>query len=124
MQMFLRRITNFKDIVNSIRKNNNSKIYSDAANINLTTITVNGVEEAKVRLKDFQSRIQEIKNKQNQELGSLEAEKRSLIGQINEISVALKGLSQNKVNFPPQLIQLRQEIQEGLKRIFAISRYY
>lgn len=28
-QMFLRRITNFKDIVNSIRKNNNSKIYSD-----------------------------------------------------------------------------------------------
>ena len=117
-QMFLRRITNFKDIVNSIRKNNNSKIYSDAANINLTTITVNGVEEAKVRLKDFQSRIQEIKNKQNQELGSLEAEKRSLIGQINEISVALKGLSQNKVNFPPQLIQLRQEIQEGLKRIY------
>ena len=117
-QMFLRRITNFKDIVNSIRKNNNSKIYSDAANINLTTITVNGVEEAKVRLKDFKSRIQEIKNKQNQELGSLEAEKRSLIGQINEISVALKGLSQNKVNFPPQLIQLRQEIQEGLKRIY------
>ena len=116
--VYLKRASNFKDIIAQIRKINNDKIYSDASNINLVNVNPQSVEEAKVRLRDFNSRLQGIRNKGNQELGSLEGEKRALIGQINEISVALKGLEQNKVNFPPQLIQLRQEITEGLKRIY------
>lgn len=115
---FLKRVSNFKDLIQAIRKNNNSTIYKEAADINLTSINQNNVEEAKTRLRDFSTRLQTIRNKQNQELGSLEAEKRQLIGEINEISVALKSLEQNKVNFPPQLLQLRNEIQEGLKRIY------
>ncbi len=115
---YLKRASNFKDLIQTIRKNNNSSIYKEAADINLTLINQNSVEEAKTRLRDFSTRLQTIRNKENQELGSLESEKRQLIGEINEISVALKSLENNKVNFPQQLIQLRNEIQEGLKRIY------
>lgn len=115
---FLKRASNFKDLITQIRKISDNKIYSDAYNINLTSINQNSVEEAKTRLIDFQSRLQAIRNKENQELGSLESEKRTLISQINEISVALKGLEENRVNFPPQLLQLRAEIAEGLKRVY------
>lgn len=115
---FLKRVSNFKDLLNQLRKISNNKLYNDAYNINVTTINQSNVEESKTRLLDFQSRLQQIRNKENQELGSLEAEKRTLIGQINEISVALKSLEENRVNFPPQLIQLRNEIQEGLKRVY------
>lgn len=115
---FLKRASAFKDLISQIRKSSDNKIYAEAANINLTSISQTNVEEAKTRLRDFQTRLQAIRNKQNQELGSLESEKRALIGQINEISVALKGLEENRVNFPPQLLQLRNEIAEGLKRIY------
>ena len=116
--IFLKRISTFKDIISQIRRLSSDKIYTDAANINLTNINQNNVEEAKVRLQDFLSRLHQVRNKANQELGSLETEKRKLISEINEISIALKGFEQNKVNFPPQLLQLRAEIQEGLKRIY------
>jgi len=115
---FLKRVSNFKDIINQLRKISDDKIYNDAYNIGLTNINQNNVEEAKTRLIDLQSRLQQIRNKENQELGSLESEKRTLIAQINEISVALKSLEENRVNFPPQLIQLRNEIQEGLRRVY------
>lgn len=115
---FLKRVSNFKDLLNQLRKISNNKLYNDAYNINVTTINQSNVEESKTRLLDFQSRLQQVRNKENQELGSLESEKRALIGQINEISVALKSLEENRVNFPPQLIQLRNEIQEGLKRVY------
>lgn len=115
---FLKRAAGFKDLITQLRRGSENKLYHEAANINLTSIIQSSVEEAKTRLRDFQNRLQTVRNKENQELGSLEAEKRALIGQINEISVALKGLEQNRVNFPPQLLQLRNEITEGLKRIY------
>lgn len=115
---FLKRASYFKDLITEIRKINNDKLYQDAYNINLTSINQNSVDEAKVRLRDFSSRLQTIRNKGNQELGSLENDKRVLISEINKISESLRGLENNRVNFPVQLLQLRNEIQEGLKRIY------
>ena len=37
---------------------------------------------------------------------------------FNEISTSLKGLEENRINFPTQLLQIRAEIEEGLKRIY------
>ena len=115
---FLKRASNFKDVVNQLRKISDNKIYSEAYNINLSSINQNNVDEAKTRLRDLQVRLQAIRNKNNQEIGSLENQKKDIISKINEISVALKGLEQNRINFPNQLLQLRNEIQEGLKRIY------
>jgi len=115
---FLKRAANFKDVINQIRKFSDNKIYADAANINLSNINQNSVNEAKTRLVDFRSRVQDIRNKDNQELGYLENEKRKLVDEINKISISLKDLGQNKLNYNPHLIQLRNELQEGLKRIY------
>ncbi len=115
---FLKRVSNFKDVINQIRKISSEKIYADAANINLTSINPNSVEEAKTRLLDFQSRLKNLQSMENQQLGSLQKETKALVQEINEISVTVHQLEENKVNFPPQLLAMRKELEEGLKRTY------
>ena len=117
-QAFLKRASTFKDIINALRKLSSEKIYNDAANINLALINPNSVEEAKIRLRDFNNRVQSVRNKKNQFLGTLQAKMNELIDQINQISSAVRGLQQNKLNYNPHLVALRNEIAEGLKRIY------
>ncbi|MBQ3253942.1 MAG: hypothetical protein IJA65_05230, partial [Acholeplasmatales bacterium] len=81
-------------------------------------INPSAVEETKVRLRDFYNRIQAVRNKKNQFLGSLQSKMGELIEKINEISTAVRNFQQNKLNYNPQLVALRQEIAEGLKRIY------
>ena len=64
-QAFLKRASTFKDIINALRKLSSEKIYNDAANINLALINPNSVEEAKIRLRDFNNRVQSVRNKKN-----------------------------------------------------------
>jgi len=117
-QSFLKRCSNFKDNVNSLRKLSNEKLFTEMANLSLVHINSLEVEGNKIRLQDYNNRLSEVQNKVNQELGSLDAKKRALIASINEISTSLKALENNRVNFPTQLLQIRAEIEEGLKRIY------
>ncbi|MDE5714750.1 MAG: AAA family ATPase [Anaeroplasmataceae bacterium] len=117
-QSFLKRASIYKDTVNDLRKISNEKLFQEMANVSLVQMNSMDVESSKLKLKDFQARLTSVQNKMNQELGSLDAKKRALVAQINEISTNLKGLDQNRVNFPTQLLQIRAEIEEGLKRIY------
>ncbi|MGM9969391.1 MAG: ATP-binding protein [Anaeroplasma sp.] len=117
-QLFLKRASVFKDILAELRKISEEKTYADGSNINLSLINPSAVEEAKIRLKDFNSRIQTVKNKKNQYYGSLKNKMDELIVTISEISSTVRNFQQNKLNYNPQLVALRQEIAEGLKRIY------
>ncbi len=117
-KVFLNRVTNYKDAVNELRKISNERLFTEMANLSLVQINTLDVETSKMKLKDYQTRLSTIQNKITFDLGSLDTKKRSLISQINEISTGLKSLDQNRVNFPTQLLQIRAEIEEGLKRIY------
>lgn len=117
-QVFLKRATNYKNALNELRKISNERLFQEMANLPLSQINTMEVEASKIKLKDYQSRLNTVQNRMNQELGSLDMKKRALVAQINEISTNLKGLDQNRVNFPTQLLQIRAEIEEGLKRIY------
>ncbi len=117
-QVFLKRATNYKNALNELRKISNERLFQEMANLPLAQINTMEVEASKIKLKDYQSRLNTVQNRMNQELGSLDMKKRALVAQINEISTNLKGLDQNRVNFPTQLLQIRAEIEEGLKRIY------
>lgn len=117
-QVFLKRCTNYKEIVNSLRKLSNESLFQEMANLSLVQINTIDVEASKIKLQDYAGRLSSYANKLNQELGSLDNKKRALVGQINEISTSLKSLEQNRVNFPTQLLQIRTEIEDGLKRIY------
>ena len=117
-QMFVKRAALFKDVLNEIRKLDKSQIFTDAANLNLLLINDQAVEQNKIKLGDYQNRFQTLKNQANQKLGSLNTAKGESIQKINEISCAVNNLEQNKVNFPSALIAMKNEIQDGLKRIY------
>ena len=115
---FLRRISGFKDVINELRRLSNEGLYNEASTINLSLINSQQVEEAKIRLTDFNNRLRQLRDKKNQDLGKLQIEMSKLIEQINQISVTVRNFGQNKLNYRPELLALRSEIQEGLKRIY------
>ncbi|MCR5231034.1 MAG: AAA family ATPase [Acholeplasmatales bacterium] len=117
-QAFLKRSSQYKDIINELRRISEEKLYNEAASVNLSLINQSQVEENKVRLRDINSRMQQLISKKNQRLGSLQTEINQIIVEINQISISLRDLKQNKLNYNPQLVAIRQEIQEGLKRIY------
>ncbi len=117
-QLFLRRATGFKDTVNELRHLSTDKIYNELANVNLSLISRDQVEETKIILRDISSRLLQIKNNKNRELGTLQDKVKEVLDEINTISVAIRRLDQNKLNYNPQLVAIRDEIQEGLKRIY------
>lgn len=117
-QVFLKRVGNYKDSLTALRKISDEKLFSEMSNLSLVQINTMDVETSKLKLKDYQVRLSNVQNKLNQELGALDNKKRALVSQINDISTNLKGLEQNRVNFPTQLLQIRAEIEESLKRIY------
>lgn len=117
-QSFLKRCTQFKEAVANLRKIANEPLFTEMANLPLVQINPMDVETSKLKLQDIERRLNTYKNQTNQELGSLNAEKKELLQQINEISLSLKSLEQNRVHFRADLLQIRLEIEEGLKRIY------
>ncbi len=115
---FLKDVSNFKDTLNDLRKRQDKKIFSDLANMSLVNLNQNEVEFTKLKLNEARSLVNQYEQRANQELGALNMQKSDIIKEVNEIALALKGLGQNKVNFPVQLVNMRAEIQESLKRIY------
>ena len=117
--IFLKYVANFKDNVNEIRKRNKDrKIFNDLASMSLINLNNNEVDFTRLKLNEAKSLVEQYKQRNNQQLGALTIKKSEIIKNVNEIASALKKLSQNKVNFPSQLIGLRDEIEAGLKRIY------
>ena len=117
-QAFLKRSAQFKDIINDLKRLSNEKIYNDAANINLSLINQTAVQDAKIRLTDFYNRISDIRDSKNQQLGQIQSKTKEIIVKINEISVLQRNASQNKRNYNPNLVALKQDLEESLKRIY------
>ncbi len=117
-QSFLRRVSGFKDVVNELRRISTEGLYNEASAINLSLINSKEVEDTKIRLTDFNNRLKQLRDKKNQNLGQLQSQMSKLIEQINEISVTVRNFGQNKLNYRPELLALRNEIQEGLKRVY------
>ncbi len=115
---YLRRVSGFKDVLNELRRLSNEGLYQEASAINLSLINNQQVEDAKIRLTDFNNRLRGLRDKKNQNLGQLQSEMAKLIEQINQISVTVRNFGQNKLNYRPELVALRNEIEEGLKRIY------
>ena len=117
-QAFLKRTAQFKDIINDLKRLSNEKIYNDAANINLSLINQTAVQDAKIRLTDFYNRISDVRDSKNQQLGQIQSKTKEIIVKINEISAMQRNASQNKRNYNPNLVALKQDLEESLKRIY------
>ncbi len=117
-QAFLKRSAQFKDIINDLKRLSNEKIYNDAANINLSLINQTAVQDAKIRLTDFYNRISDVRDIKNQQLGQIQSKTKEIILKINEISALQRNASQNKRNYNPNLVALKQDLEESLKRIY------
>ena len=117
-QAFLKRSAQFKDTVNQLKRLSNEKLYGELAAVNLSLINTTQVEDTKVRLRDISARLSGFINKKNQDLGKLQSQIADVVNEISQISASVRNLSQNKLNYNPQLTMMRQEIQEGLKRIY------
>lgn len=116
---YVKKASAFKDNVNSLRKINNKKIYTELANLPLSSVSSFDSEKTKLSLIDIQNRLTSEVDNINMEKGTLNREKQDILNEISEISTALKGLQNNKLNYNPKLIALRNDIALGLKNIYG-----
>ncbi len=119
LDSYIKKASNFKDIVNDIRKLSEKKIYNEIANISLNNISNFDSEKVKLQLIDIESRLGEIIGTNHQEIGRLEKEKQDVIMELNEVRVALKGLDNNKLRYNPSLVGIRNDIATGLKNVYG-----
>ena len=117
-QTFVRRANQFKEAINQLRHFSTEKIYNELNNVNVSLINKDSVEETKIILKDISTRLMQVKNAKNRELGIIQDKVKEVLEEINTISVTIRRLGQNKLNYNSQLVAIRDEIQEGLKRIY------
>lgn len=125
-ERFLGSVASLKENVNKLRKISNNKIYTDLANMSLVKMTEHDVESTKIMLSDISKRISSIVASSNQTVGKLERELDDLKKEMNEIRITLGSLNQNNVPYPTALVQMRNEIQSALKRIYNydVSIYF
>ncbi len=122
MSLYVKKASYFKDAVNELRKFNNSKkIYQELANLPLSSVSNFDSEKVKLTLIDIENRLDDTIEEININKGGKAKERQEILAEINEVSSALKGLSNNKLRYNPKLLQLRSDIQTGLKNIYGFD---
>lgn len=115
---FLKEAALFKDQIQALRKLSKHNIYDELQKMSLVNLNQNEVDFTRLKLNEAKNLIDNYLKQALEKRGALQVEKENIIRDVNQISLALKGLNQQKVNFPHQLVMMREEIEEGLKRIY------
>ena len=115
---YVKRASVIKDTVTQIRRSNDSQIFKEFANLSLQNIDPLAISQTKRDLIEFDSLFNETMNKNLIQIGKLETEKIAKTQEISETRNALASLNNNNLRYNPILIAVKQEIQEGLKRMY------
>ena len=117
--VYIKKATEFKEHINELRRLDNKKIYAELANLPLANVSNFDSEKTKLTLIDINKRLENTIEEINMERGSLDKDRRDSLNEINEISSALKGLSNNKLRYNQKLLNIRSDIAAGLKEIYG-----
>ncbi len=122
MSLYVKKASEFKDSVIELRKMaSDKKIYQEMANLPLSSVSNFDSEKTKLTLIDVSNRLENTIEEINIEKGSYNKDRQECLAEINEISQALKGLSNNRLRYNPKLLQLRNDIALGLKNIYGFD---
>ncbi|MGM9971349.1 MAG: ATP-binding protein [Anaeroplasmataceae bacterium] len=121
LNKYVKKAAELKDSVNELRKINNKKIYAELANLPLSSVSTFDSEKTKLSLIDIETRLENDVELLNQEKGTLQKEKQQVIEELSDISNSLKGLQNNRLNYDPKLLALRNDIALGLKNIYGFD---
>lgn len=122
MSLYVKKASDFKDSVNELRKfDNTKKVYQELANLPLSNVSNFDSEKVKLTLIDIENRLDDTIEEININKGGKSKERQEVLAEINEVSQALKGLSNNKLRYNPKLLQLRNDIALGLKNIYGFD---
>ncbi len=117
-QNYLKRASHIKDTINSLRRQNDLDIFKSFQNISLNNLDPLMIQSTKQDLIVFNQQFQELINQNLVESGRLQSQKDEVIRDIEEVRKAFLPLKQNKLRYNSDLLDIRQDIIEGLKRIY------
>jgi len=108
----------FKNALQELRSEYPKKLYEDIAKLELHTTNEYNFEKNKLASIEVTKNLLQIQDENTKESGRLEENKRTLLGEINDIYVTLKDLENHKLRYNPTVTKLKQKIEEGLKARF------
>lgn len=117
-ERYIKRASLVKETVNRIRRTNDLPIFKDFSNVSLNNIDPLMISSTKQELISFNQDFQEQINKNLVESGRLQNQKEEVIKGIEEVRQAFQPLKQNKLRYNQDLLDIRQDIINGLKNIY------
>ena len=115
---YLKRASVIKDTINRIRHENDSPLFKEFANVPLSNIDPLMIQNTKQELIKYDKEFQDVINENLISTGKLQSAKDEKVKEMNEVRNAIASLGQNRLNYSPDVLGIRQDIVEGLKRKF------
>lgn len=115
---YLKRASQIKDTITRLRRENDNPLFKEFANVPLANIDPLMIQNTKQELIKFDKKFQDVINSNLVETGKLQHKKDEIVNKMNEVKSAIVGLGQNRLNYPADLLGIKQDITDGLKRKF------
>lgn len=115
---YLKRAAFIKDTVHRLRRTADLDIFKEFQSLPLSNIDPLMIDNTKSELLKFEDKFQEVVNNNLVETGRLQAQKDEIVHEIEEVRKSLQPLAQNKLRYNSDLLDIRQDIVDGLKNIY------
>lgn len=115
---FLKNVSEFKDTINNLKKKLDKKVFFDLGNLSLINLNKNEVEFSRLKLNEARNLVDKYRSDELQQLALLNKRKEEIVSEVSNIKEVLNNFNQKQVNYPRNLIMMKEEIAEGLKRIY------
>ena len=116
---YLTRASYVKDVVRTMRKDDDSEGLKKLANLSINNVHKDLVDQVKLSLIDIDNTLSGEYDKIVAVKNGFEREKIQVLGEINEISRTLRGLENRTLCYNPMVVALKNEIEAGLKNMYG-----
>lgn len=116
---YVKRASLIKETVNQVRKINENKLFKEFASVPLTNLDPLMIENTKRELVSFDTQFRDLINNNLILTGKLETEKKAKVEELTEVRQTLQNLNNNHLRYNADLLGIRQDIIEGLKKIYG-----
>lgn len=116
---YLTCISNTKEVIRGVNFSSKTDVFKKINDLSLNYIKEDETSNIKLYLIDLDSSMNDYNNYLHQGLGQLNVEKTNVLTKINEVTNDVKRLESSSLRYRPEVVNLRHEIQNGLKTVYG-----
>ena len=115
--IYLAHASKVKDNINILRHKHDEQNLKQFANIPLNNLDPLLISDNIMKMANYINIFKHLTDESLIQIGELNGKKQANLKEVQAAKAAMQNLDSNKLHYPQGLLELRRDIQEGLKRI-------